>query len=140
MKQIRQTCPKWANALRQLLDNQFDRGAAIDILVSQTACPVPTKGLWWAKGESHPTLWLGWKSPDVAVCCEFGWNHLMLWSVWVLCYPASGVIWGCTSTIAMGGFGGLSPPKQSSKHPPNENMKHYKSMEFLLNLNVKPPA
>jgi len=31
------------------------------------------------------------------------------------------------------------PPKQSSKPPTNWDMKHYKSVEFLSNLNVKPP-
>jgi len=37
-----------------------------------------------------------------------------------------------------GGFGGLSLPKQSSK-PSNWNTKHYKFVECLSNLNVKPP-
>jgi len=37
-----------------------------------------------------------------------------------------------------GGFGGLSPPK-TAPIPHNWNMKHYKLVEFLLNLNVKPP-
>ena len=36
------------------------------------------------------------------------------------------------------GFGGLSTPKQCSKPPPNWNMKHYKLVKFLSNLNVKP--
>jgi len=43
------TCPKWANALRQLLDNQIDRGTVIDFHVSRTASPVATGGIWWAK-------------------------------------------------------------------------------------------
>ena len=34
---------------------------------------------------------------------------------------------------------GLTPPNKSSS-PPNRNMKHYKSVEYLLNLNVNPPA
>jgi len=36
------------------------------------------------------------------------------------------------SPVAAGGFGGLNPPKQSTK-PPNRNMKHYKSVEILSN-------
>ena len=41
-------------------------------------------------------------------------------------------MFGYRSPVAMGGgFGGLSSPKQSSKAP-ILNMKHYKSMEFLL--------
>jgi len=35
-----------------------------------------------------------------------------------------------------GGFGGLNPPKRSSK-PPNSNMKHYKSVEFLSPLHKR---
>jgi len=46
---IRQICPKWANALRQLLGNQIDRGAAIDFHVSHTASPVATGAIRWAK-------------------------------------------------------------------------------------------
>ena len=39
IRHIRQICPKWANALRQLLGNQIDRGTAIDIHVrSQSSC------------------------------------------------------------------------------------------------------
>jgi len=38
-----------------------------------------------------------------------------------------------------GGFGGLSPTTKAPS-PPNWNMKHYKSVEFLLSLNVKPPV
>jgi len=37
-----------------------------------------------------------------------------------------------------GALVGLAPPKQSSK-PPNWNMKHYKSEEFLSNFNIMPP-
>ena len=39
----------------------------------------------------------------------------------------------------MGGFGGLSPPNKALG-PPNWNKKHYKFVEFLSNLNVKPPC
>jgi len=39
---INQPCPKWANALRQLLGSQVDRGTAIDFHVSHTASPVAT--------------------------------------------------------------------------------------------------
>jgi len=35
-----------------------------------------------------------------------------------------------TSPVAMGGFGGLSPPKQSSKTP-NWNRKYYNFVKFL---------
>jgi len=36
------------------------------------------------------------------------------------------------------GFSGLSPAKEAPS-PPNWNMKHYKLVEFLSNLNAKPP-
>jgi len=36
------------------------------------------------------------------------------------------------------GFGEISPPNKAPR-PPNLNMKHYKSVDFLSNLNVKPP-
>jgi len=49
IRHIRPTCPKWANALRQLLGNQSDCGTAIDFHVSHTASPVATGGNWWAK-------------------------------------------------------------------------------------------
>ena len=42
--------------------------------------------------------------------------------------------------VATGGFGGLSPPQTKLQTPQNWNKKHYKSVEFLLNLKVKPPA
>jgi len=42
-----------------------------------------------------------------------------------------------TSPVSTGGFGGLSPPKQSSKTP-KWNMKHYQLVDFFSNLNVKP--
>ena len=48
-RHIRQSCPKWANALRQLLGNQIDRGTAIDFHVSHTASPVATGGIRWAE-------------------------------------------------------------------------------------------
>jgi len=35
------TCPKWANAVRQLLGNQIDRSTAIDFHVSQTPVSSP---------------------------------------------------------------------------------------------------
>ena len=38
-----------------------------------------------------------------------------------------------------GGFCGLSPPDKAPS-PPNWNMKHYESMEFLSIFSVKPPA
>jgi len=38
-------CQKWANALRQFLGNQVDRGTAIDFHVSHTASPVAAGGL-----------------------------------------------------------------------------------------------
>ena len=38
-----------------------------------------------------------------------------------------------------GGFGGLSPPKQSCKPPLNWNMKHYKSVELCPILECQPP-
>ena len=38
-----------------------------------------------------------------------------------------------------GGFGGLSHPQTKLQAPPNWNMKHYKLVEFLSNLNVKSP-
>jgi len=50
IKHIRQTCRKWANALRQLLGNQIDRGTAIDFHVAHTASPVAT----WGFGERIP--------------------------------------------------------------------------------------
>jgi len=46
---MNQPCPKWANALRQLLCNQIDRGTAIYFYVSHTPIPVATEGVWWAK-------------------------------------------------------------------------------------------
>jgi len=36
-------------------------------------------------------------------------------------------------------FGGLIPPNKAPS-PLNWNMKHYKLVEFLSNLNVKPPG
>jgi len=45
------------------------------------------------------------------------------------------------SPVATGmDFVGLAPPNKAPRHPkfPNWNMKHYKSVEFLSNLNVKP--
>jgi len=38
-----------------------------------------------------------------------------------------------------GRFGGLIPPN-TAPSPPNWNIKHYKIVEFLINLNVKPPC
>jgi len=43
------------------------------------------------------------------------------------------------SPVAMGGFGGLSPPKKVPI-PPNWSVKHYKLGEFCQFLNVKPPC
>jgi len=60
IRHIRYTCPKWANALRQLLGNQIDRGTAIDFHVSHTASPVATGKIWWAKPtqtmHQHPPI------------------------------------------------------------------------------------
>jgi len=47
-------------------------------------------------------------------------------------------IWSWARPVATGGFGGLSLPNKAPC-PPNWSMKHYKSVEFLSNFNVKPP-
>jgi len=60
IRHIRLTCPKWANALRQLLGNQIDRGTAIDFHVSHTASPVATGefgGLSPPKQCTKPPNW-----------------------------------------------------------------------------------
>jgi len=44
------------------------------------------------------------------------------------------------SPVAKGGLWWDYLPQTKLQAPPNWNMKHYKSVEFLLNLNVKPPA
>ena len=49
IRHISQTCSKWANALRQLLGNQIDRGTAIDFHVSVTVSPLATGGIWCTK-------------------------------------------------------------------------------------------
>jgi len=40
------------------------------------------------------------------------------------------------SPIAPGGFVGLSPHKTKLQAPPNENMKHYKSVKFMSNFGM----
>jgi len=60
---MNQPCPKWANALRQLLCNQIDRGTAIYFYVSHTPIPVATEGVWWAKA---PKKWT--KPPKIEIC------------------------------------------------------------------------
>ena len=44
-----------------------------------------------------------------------------------------------TNPVATGVFGGLSPTNKAPS-PLNWNVKHYKLVEFLSNLNVKAPA
>ena len=35
-------------------------------------------------------------------------------------------------------MGGLAPPQTKLQGPPNWNVKHYKLVKFLSNVNVKP--
>jgi len=43
------TSGKWANALRQLLGNQIDRGTAINFHASHTASPVARGRIGWVE-------------------------------------------------------------------------------------------
>jgi len=47
----------------------------------------------------------------------------------------------CASPVATGGFWGLAPPQTKLQVPPNWNIKHYKSNEFLKIFRLSsPPA
>jgi len=66
------------------------------------------------------------------------WLTLKIFNLCLLAFDS----WYLSSysvTSPRGGFGGLRPPKQSSKPTPNWNMKHNKLVDFLSNLNIKPP-
>jgi len=72
IRHIRQTCPKWENALRQLLDHQVDRGTGIDFHVSHTASPVATGG------------YVG-LSPPVAYAENYHGGGFIQWHMVVIC-------------------------------------------------------
>ena len=77
IRHIRQTCPKWANALRQLLGNQIDRGTAIDFHVSHTVSPVATGAIRWAK----PTQTMHQATPNWNMKTINEWSFVNLHNV-----------------------------------------------------------
>jgi len=75
------------------------------------------------------------ESPSAVV----GWWHAR-WICLIMVESVKLYHWTNPVPSPREGFGGLSPPNKAPSPPPVWNMKHYKLVEFLSNLNVKPPC